>query len=262
MNKYRYLLILLGSFFLLASCSKSVNLKKANRLISHSELILNNSRLDLDFHNISIKYSAILKVGITENELVGNIRIHKDSIIWGNLNLGLGIELARFLFEKEKFAVINKKEKVAYSGMYCSPSIVENADIIKFDDLYNLLLGQSITRLKDSLLYSDNVVSSEYVDRYAIHQHMQDYCTCIVFDSETYKIREFSLSKKNTPISFSVKYDKFLQINNKLVPTSLVFTMSDGDDSRSITINYTKVKVNSEFKTPFTIPRNFKTIEL
>ncbi|GEM_PF-4246858 len=110
--------------FILIGCrtSKVVtnNVKPEIRRIKAKRVISKSFRNDTDFDFLNLnKVTYKIKIGDeSERTLRGNLKLVKDSLIIGSMQIGLGIEVARFYADFDSVVVVNKLKKEVVSFTY------------------------------------------------------------------------------------------------------------------------------------------------
>ncbi|HPW65483.1 MAG TPA: DUF4292 domain-containing protein [Salinivirgaceae bacterium] len=207
-------------------------------------------------NTISIKSNINFVRSNITNSFNANIRIKKDSLIWISISAPLGIELARGLFERDSFTIVNYHEKTYFQGSYSSLKKYTRNDL-NFNFLQNFLTASFINEhqnyfysLHDTLFVNDD-------DKYVMESKIDDFNTTIKVDAKSFKISELNLSK-DLKIILEICYDKYVKIDGFLFPHKITVCNNNTSNPVSLTINYNNVVFNKEFKAPFRIPKKYE----
>lgn len=187
-TQYKILFLVLSlTVILFGSCKtafinsgKTENMRPAKL---YKKLIEN----ELQYENLSLKFSAEMFVGEESQEFSGIIRMQKDSAIWISLR-SYNIEGARILFTQDSVKFINRLEKSYYVGDF--DFIKKRFDI---DMDYNMIqsiitnsfffypepedTSKAVNKFKpcyDSTLYCMSSISERKYEKYYIEDKKQD----------------------------------------------------------------------------------------
>jgi len=133
MNKF--ILLFAASFLLLSACKKqpatSSDMQKGEHHMEWTPLA---------FNYLVIKSKINFKTQGNSNNLVANIRIKKDSLIWLSITPGMGIEVVRAIITPDSVKIINRLDNKydAYSISYIKQTLGIEMD---YYNLQNLIVG-------------------------------------------------------------------------------------------------------------------------
>ena len=266
----------LGSWFvaltlIVSSCSvkketSSIKMLSANHIVREVE---NNK---FEFDNLEAKFDVKIKdtKGINPMGLKGQLRMQNDSVIWVSLSLKLGIEMARIMITEGSVEFINRTNKTYFvTNIDGLDSIVENPLLF----VQGLLVGNDV-HLRDNKYQVEIENNSYYLETKPKHVSKigeEEFITKNIYIiPEIFKISEYKATTcfiregkdKNiiSCIESSLSYDDFQQINDKLIPSKIIFEDSSLDGI--IEINYTEIKVGEKLKFPFNISKKFDRLHV
>jgi hypothetical protein len=253
--------MVIGILFL-AGCkaSKTKTVIKM-RHISKQELFNYTTKKNPKFDNISIKYSASIEKDNSANSFNGTIRIFRDSAIWVSINAALGIEVARALFTRDSLKLINFHEKLYYYGNYNTTKKMIGSEL-DYDILQNILTSTLL--LPDSFQPSNSNETIVENDKgeFEVNELFKDFSSNLIIDASSFKIKELKISKALSPITMTVAYDKYINIDGHVFPQSIIIKNKDSKSKTVINLVYSKITLDKEVKIPFRIPNRFEVIPL
>lgn len=103
--------ILLSGIVLLmgGSCSSTKRMIKEPLKEQGAEYLFENLKQnELKYNFFSARFSAGFRQNKIRNSFSGQIRIHKDSLIWISISPALGIEMARVLISNDSVKYMNR----------------------------------------------------------------------------------------------------------------------------------------------------------
>ncbi len=231
------------------------------RHISKKELFNFATVKNPSFDNISIKYAASFEKGNVENSFNGTIRILRDSAIWVTINAALGIEVARALFEKDSLRLINFHEKVYYFGNYHNTKNVIGSEL-DFNILQNILTSTLLLPDEYQPTNIDETIVENEVGEFEVNERFKDFTSNLRIDSQSYKIKEIKIVKALSPITITVSYDRYITIDDRIFPQSIIIRTKDSQSKSVLNLVYNKITLDKEIKIPFRVPNRFETVPL
>lgn len=261
MNK-KYVAVFVFIMLVFSSCTtlrKSTVIKM--RHISKKELFNVTTNKNPSFNNISIKYAASLEKDNVENSFNGTIRILSDSAIWVTINAALGIEVARALFEKDSLKLINFHEKVYYVGNYNTTKNVIGSEL-DFHILQNILTSTLLLPKEYQPSNIDETIVENEDGEFEVNERFKDFSSNLKIDSQSYKIKELKIVKALSPITMTVSYDRYITIDDRIFPQSIIIRTKDAQSNSVIKLIYNKITLDKEIKIPFRVPNRFEIVPL
>lgn len=254
------------------------------------------------YENLTLKFSAELKVGEETEEFSGIIRMCKDTAIWVSLR-SYNIEGARFLITKDSVKFINRLEKTFYTGDF--EFIKER---FQMDMDYNMLQSiitntfffypipedtvKAITNLKpcnDSNLYCMSSISERKYTKYYVDEKNQDRwerrlekeiedtlgdsdmlnsTNEFVFQfvkvmPDLYRIHDMFLENYIQQQSLYIEYGKQYLNDDQYFPHNILIELTTPKFAPILEINVESITIDAESMSfPFKISSKYKKIEL
>lgn len=235
--------------------TNNINIKS----VADSLLLVNNTKAILQKNRIDFKtFSAKLKLEIEDSkgkkpDLLGNIRMIKDSAIWISISASiLNIEVFRVLITKDSVILLNKQEKEV---QYRSINYLQEITQIPFDfnTLQNLIIGNPIFYNKDEITVRK---FEEFLLISAVSSEFKNLITISTKDNTLLhsKLDDLNLTRNRTA---DFTYDSYS--NSSGIPFStyrqIVATEKNKLDVR---MNFKQFEFNKELSVNFSIPKNYK----
>lgn len=229
------------------------------RSVADSLLLVNNTKAILQKNRIDFKtFSAKIKLEIEDSkgkkpDLLGNIRMIKDSAIWISISASiLNIEVFRVLITKDSVILLNKQEKEV---QYRSINYLQEITQIPFDfnTLQNLIVGNPIFYNKDEITVRK---FEEFLLISAVSSEFKNLITISTKDNTLLhsKLDDLNLTRNRTA---DFTYDSYS--NSSGIPFStyrqIVATEKNKLDVR---MNFKQFEFNKELSVNFSIPKNYK----
>ena len=243
---------------IISSCSTKKETSNL-RILSANHIVKEVEDNRFEFDNLEAKFDVKIKdsKGINPMGLKGQLRMQNDSVIWVSISLKLGVEVARVMITEDSLKFINRTNKTYFAtNIEDLDSIVENP--LQF--VQGLLVGNDsrIRYDKHQVKIEDNKYKLEMKDELMTKSI---YITPEIFRISKYEINNFFLNKNIISQSFSsLIYNNFQNINDKLIPSKIIFEDSSLDGI--IEINYTEVKVGEKLEYPFNVSKKYNKISL
>ncbi len=264
------LIILLFSLVLLASCRSTRKIqtainKKDTVLTVPADLSKTNDTLQqirntltrLDSGRISFNtFTAKVKVDYMggdgkSNDVNANVRMHRDSIIWININAVLGIDVMRVMITKDSVKLMDKLNKTytARSVDYLQEVTALPLDLRTVQDL---LLGNALYVDSNIVSYS---LGNERVTMLSLGRYFKNLLTLKA--PETYvlhsKLDDADISRNRTAELLYENYE-----NKKGVPFSTKRKITVAEKKKlEIKLDFKQYDFNGEVSFPFTVPKNY-----
>jgi hypothetical protein len=233
----------------------------------------------LQFNTVSMKANISAKMGKSKNALTlsGTIRIVKDSIIWMSVSPGLGIEAVRLLVTPDSIKFmdrINNKYVLASLDFF-----KENYQVdVDFNMLQSLLVGNDFNFYEYSKFKAGydgsnyKLTAQERRKQKKYVRNNNDAKRILVqntwLNPETFKIEAIQIKAlEDMNRKLQGNYSNFITVDGQLVPSKELFElfMKEAEKDNfvaSIDINFTKIELNKDLNTSFTIPAKYTPMSL
>ncbi len=262
-----YILILLLTFNF--SCSSIRKTIKEPLKEQGTDFLIDNLKAnELDYENLSAKFSATFKQNRKETQLTGQIRILRDSVIWVSVSPFLGIEMVRLFITNDSVFYLNRMESIYFKGGFDNINILVNSSI-DYDMLQSFLTGNDFSEY-DNTSFKGGIDNKEYTltttNRRKIRKSNRQNADAniplqhIWLDPETFKINRImikELSGQNRKAEAVYQYEK---MGDKTVPVNINFEVETKDNNAVIDINYSKITIGEQLQFPFNIPDKYTRI--
>ena len=249
------IIILFAGIILFVGCNKKFVLRKNKLDTDYKDLVEYIRQNDSVFNTYSIKYTG--KFSSTQRNLRfrGLLRIIKDERIWVSIS-PMGIEAARILFTPDKIKFINRKNNTYFVGNYAYFQKTYNVDI-DFQLLQNILTNrflilpenqeQKVMKTGQGLYNVETAKSDSLAQSFIINPAIKKL-TNIVFKD----------LKKNATLS--IAFRDYIDVENHNMPENIQISIEQNTQDVEVELNYKKITVDKNFKTPFRIPGKYEQV--
>lgn len=268
----RYLLLAALTALLATSCTPSrkairAPLKEQGEALLVSELKSN----ELKFNTLSVKFDAEYEYDRKTTALSGQLRMIRDSVIWLSITPALGIEMARFMLTQDSIKYINRLNNTYMLKGFGFINELLNKTL-DYDMAQSLLIGNDFS-MYDTSNFKASVDDGQYklstLNRRKIKRFvrrgeldMSIPIQSIWLEPLHFKIVKVLLREADKdPRKFTATYSGMENVNEQLMPASLVFEAETAEKKVAIRVNYSKISIDQEITIPFRIPNNYTLIE-
>lgn len=204
-------------------------------------------------------FSAKIKVEYEDSkgkqpDVIANIRMQKDSIIWISINATfLSIEAFRILITKNHITILNKLNKQVEEHPF---SFIESIAKIPLDfkTLQDLLIGNPV-------FLGDKVVAYKVTENHillsTVGKHFKNLLTLSANDNliERSKLDDLDVTLNRTG---DLTYDDYENKSGLFFSAYREITVAE-KTKVDIKLNFKQYEFNTELSYPFAIPKNYKT---
>jgi len=248
MNKTIGLFVIMCSL-LVISCSK-----KITSPITVSKPALTLSVEEIDFEYLQGKARMILRDANKEREVIANIRVRKDSVIWMTFSV-IGVQGGKALINKDSITIVSNVDKEYYVFDYAELSKRYN-----FDINFNVIQAAMLGNLIEARSEEDQVVQENSF--FMLRQNTGTISVLNYINSASMKIEKVEMKETDTNNSLVLNYSNFQPLSNKLFPyngtISLFYKTLAGILNTTVIFEYNKAEVgDKELKFPFNIPKRY-----
>lgn len=219
---------------------------------------LNPNSIDvqqIDFEYMHGKAKLVYRDNTKEREVKANIRIHKDSAIWMNLNV-LGIKGGEVLINKDSITIKSDVQKEYYVFGYAELTKRFNFKV-DYQIVQSALLGNLIIPRRNS----DRLEEDSFFNK--LIQKEDSITIQNLINKSTKKIERVDLLEPSTGNSIKIQYSEFQPLGDKLFPyhglIDVIYkTVNSGIVNNTIVFEYSKVDVGTkELRFHFKIPKRY-----
>lgn len=210
---------------------------------------------EIDFEYMHGKAKLVFRDNTREREVKANIRIHKDSAIWMNLNV-LGIKGGEVLINKDSITIKSDVQKEYYVFNYAELTrrfnFKVNYQIVQAALLGNLIIPRRAGDQLGEDSFFNKLIQKE--DSVTIQN---------LINKSTKKIERVDLLEPSTGNSVKIQYSEFQPLGDKLYPyhglIDVIYkTATSGTVNNTIVFEYSKVDIGTkELKFHFKIPKRY-----
>ncbi len=274
------LLILLATGVNSCKLSKNItnnNNQKKIHPISLKRLNNNINRAYLNYDYLQLKISAKTKTGKTKYSLKGQIRIKKDSIIWINLTHSTGIPVMKMLLLKDSIVFRNNLSSEYYAGNYDFLSKWLKLDLNyyyfqsmltnelftypDYTDVFDLKKGNYKDDI-DSNMYCLKSLKNRRIKRQIRKNQVAGLVVQnILINPQSFKIHKVFIEEYDQNRTLEIKYSNFIDIEEKLMPKEINFSIDADTNHFDLKIKYNKIVSNKKLTFPFQIPSKYTRIQ-
>lgn len=264
-NSLHFALAVLLVIFLASACKTLKNKNRGQKkLLSLEQVYDSVYKYQYDYTTLSAKCNVKFKNESKNISLKGNLRIHKDSIIWISLSPGLGIEAVRLKCTKDSVFLLDRINKSITRGKYDYIKKLWKIDVDYFS-LQNILTNRffiypTVTNEKNDFsrqfsLKSDTSLINVYrkTDK-AVENLLK--ITYTDFYISTYLINDVPNAR-----SLKIDFEKGNFDNANRFPSKVDIASVNAGKNLQLDLNYTKVTLNSSVSFSFKVPDSYRVIE-
>jgi hypothetical protein len=271
MNKHRYINALLMMLLVVISISCSVSKRTIRKPIKEEGadyLFENLKKNELKYEYISARFSASFYQNKNRTSFSGQLRIHKDSIIWVSISPALGIEMARIMITNDSILYMNRLDNTYFISDfdYINTKINSTLD---FDMLQSFLTGNDFSFYEnssfkagiDNLQYTLTTTGRRKLKRYVRNNNEISIPVQYLWPNpETFKINRV-LIRELTPNGRKLEGVYIYETQGeRLIPKELNFNLETLDNKNSIELKYTKFETPDKLSFPFKIPDKYSRV--
>ncbi len=209
---------------------------------------------EIDFEYMHGKAKLVYRDNAKEREVKANIRIHKDSVIWMNLNV-LGIKGGEVLINQDSITIKSDLQKEYYVFSYTELSkrfnFKINYQIVQAALLGNLIVPKRAGDKIDEDAFFNKLIQKE--DSITIQN---------LINKNTKKLERVDLNEPSTGNSVKINYSEFQPVGDKLFPykglIDVIYKTTAGVVNSTILFEYSKADVGTkELRFHFKIPKRY-----
>ncbi|MGV8879334.1 MAG: DUF4292 domain-containing protein [Sphingobacteriaceae bacterium] len=234
----------------LVSTKDSAGIKAA---INKRARIASIQSRQLDFSTFSGKARTKLDIDGKSNDVTLNIRIKKDRQIWISITAIAGLEVARALITPDSIRLINRLEG-AYMHKPFSYIYRYTSQQINYKTLESLLIGNCIPEQLNA--ETDIKMDSSGT---VITGNLNDLAYKVAFN-EALKVITNQLNNAQEKQSLEVKNGDFIQLDNRVFPSTINIRSMVKDKQMRIGLQYIKADFDQNLDFPFSVPGRFSVV--
>jgi hypothetical protein len=256
---------------LFSSCTTQRKIIKAPLKEEGVDYLFSNLKLhELKYDWFTAKFSAEYTNKGQTTSFNGQIRIHKDSVIWLSFSPALGIEVFRIMLTQDSVKFINRMNSTFFAGDYNFVNSYLNTNI-DFDLLQSFLTGNDLSFYEDGkfragidngiykLMTADRMKLKKFVRN--SQENLRVLIQTLWIDPDSFKITRANVKEIREPnIQLEAQYSAFEKIGEQLFPKDMSFDIS-ADNNLSVKVGFNKITINTVQLFPFKIPQSYHPVK-
>lgn len=252
----KYSPIFLIAVLLFVSCGGTKSLTKIESL-SAKEVIASHQAALPEFKTLAGRVQLIYETEEKMQSVTVSIRMEKDEIIWVKASI-LGITLSKVLITPTHVSYYETIGRTYFDGDFALLGEWLGTPI-NFQQVQNLLLGQSIFSLKASE-YSSEIFQHKF--KIQPKKQAKNFVHSLLLNPDNFKVASETLAQPDEDRLLNIRYGDYQKIEGQFFPTSISIFTTEAQDQTKIDMNYRKIDLNVDISFPFEIPSGYKQIEL
>ena len=189
--------------------------------------------------------------GTSEQDFQATIRMKKDSLVWMSITGPLNVEAARVFITPDTFQLLNKIN-TEYTGR--NFTYINNWLLfpVTFPMLQQILTGEklNIHEKASTAVYEDSM--------FVIYTENNNLLEKIWVNSRNYTIAKILLKDKLLTQQMSITFDNYNLVDGKPFSYNRVIEVNRNGAILTLTIDFTKVKLNENLSYPFEVTEKYK----
>jgi hypothetical protein len=256
MNKISTILVII---LLVTSCKskKSVTNTSDLKRLSSKKIINNYYENTFDQNTIDAKIRARYRDSKSSMSLVIKLRMEKDKTIWLSATK-LGFPLAKVKITPDRVSYYEKLQRVYFDGDFSLLSKWLGTEL-NFEEVQNLLIGQSLLNLEDGR-YDSQIRNNMY--ELTPKGNNKAFNLLFLFNPSNFKLNSQEISHVEKEQVLTVSYPKYELSNGENFPSEIDIKVRDEKKLTHVNLDYRSVEFNKKLTFPFTIPKGYKEIRL
>ncbi len=238
--------------FLFSSCGSSKIVKTSNKpdeTVTVKPLLASHNRAAATFKNLQGKISVSIVTGESEMGYTLAMRMAKNEKIWLNATLNI----VRAIVTTEGVQFYNKLDRSYFDGNFDILSRWIGLDL-NFLQLQNLILGQAILDFP-----SKNLELTFTNSQYELKTKPGDNLDFRVRINSSHMLADQQyVAQFEGQRSVMVNYKSYQNIDGKLIPETIVITVTEGNELSQIELQLKSMRFEQALNFPFNIPSGYK----
>lgn len=215
----------------------------------------------LNYETLTMKFSGELINNENSTPLKGIIRIKRDSFVWISIRPGLGIELARAVFQPDTVKLLDRMKSTYFVGNY---GVLDSSYSVYAD----YLMIEAIIANRFFVYKPDKNLKPNYA-KFNIRKLTADtelffidslntdaYNQTFKFTSD-YKLINVTAVNTTTQRKVEIKYSDYEPVMTFQLPKRMDIELTEGAKKSKIFLEFSDFKVNEPAKNAFSIPDSY-----
>ncbi len=268
MRKGLIIFLCAGLWLIPISSCKTVKSGKESEVSHKTAEFLLRQLNDRSFKHVSFSagFSASFNTGGRNRSFNGQVRFHKDSVIWVSITPALGIEVFRMLLTPDSVFILNRLERNYVRGGFRELNALVGTNL-DFDILQSLIIASDIeTYVTENFIAGTDNSLHHLRDpaRVKKAEHIKPGHSHLVFSHEmwiegdTYRIKKTKLDFHGQKgIGIMAVYDKHPSGDDSGIPSEQYYKLY-GLDELALSLSFERIKYGDVLSFPFSIPKSYK----
>lgn len=252
MRIYKITALFVLLVFSACSSSRKVISEADVKPITTKALVRNHNEGALNFKTLRGRIKVEYDNGASKQGTSLSFRMEKDKSIWISAPLGM----FKAYLTPERISFYNKLEKEYFEGDFAYLERMIGVEL-EFDQVQNLLLGQSIVEL-DRRRFTSDILGKQY----RLEPKKQDFLfdLLILIDPATFKVASQQVYRSRAGQSFEVGY-RYQKVGERVLPEKVLVKASLPDSNSIIDLDYRQMEFDRKLSFPYRIPKGYKLIQ-
>jgi hypothetical protein len=262
--------VLLSSIFF-SSCNPQKKIIKAPIKEEGADYLFGKLKQnELKFEWFTSKFSANYKNKGESNSFDGQIRIHRDSVIWMSFTTLLGIEVLRIFITQDSVKFINRLNSTYFTGDYNYVNKFLNTNI-DFDILQSFMIGNDLSFYEDGKFKASldggeyKLSTAERMKLKKFVRNSQEQLKVLIqniwIDPVTFKITRADVKEIRKPnLKLEARYSDFEKVADQFFPKEVKFDIY-ADNNIDVNVEFKKIMIDTPQSFPFKIPLSYRQLK-
>jgi hypothetical protein len=271
----KYFLFVLSSVFLSSvffySCNPQKKIIKAPIKEEGADYLFEKlKKNELNFDWFTSKFSANYINKGESNSFNGQIRIHRDSVIWLSFSPLLGIEVFRMIITQDSVKFINRINNTYFVGDYDYVNKFLNTNI-DFDILQSFMIGNDLSFYENGKFRASldgdhyKLSTAERMKLKKFVRNSQEPLKILIqniwIDPETFKIIRADVKEiRKQNLKLEANYSAFERVEGQLFPKEINFDIY-AENNIHVSVEFGKININTSQLFPFKIPPSYRQVK-
>jgi hypothetical protein len=266
-----FITVFLSAGLFLSSCNPQKKVMKSPIREEGADFLIGKLKdHELKYDWFTAKFSAEYENKGQSNSFNGQIRIHKDSLIWLSFSPMLGIEVFRIVISQDSVKFINRINNTFFISdyEYVNNFLHSNID---YDILQSFLIGNDLSVYEngsfrasiDNNIYKLSTAERRKLKKFVRNssENVRVLIQNIWIDPVTFKISRANVKEIQKPnMKLEANYSKFEDIGKQLFPKEMSFEI-EADNDIHVIVSFSRISIDMPQGFPFKIPSSYRQVK-
>lgn len=202
------------------------------------------------YQTIEIRSNTLYRDAFNEQSTNVLIRIEKDRTIWVSITGPLNIEGARLLIMPDSVALIDRINKVFYSGSYSAFATKYKINL-QFSELQNMLTG-SIT------IDQNKLPCTKGADDITCIEKKDSIVYTYIIHPKNYTLEQLRAKDRYSRRELSIKFASYTTLNGRLFSLQRNIELLSTNEMLQVQLDIQKVEFNKMLEFPFSVSETYR----